>query len=69
MIDYKLNEEELEQIQKGMHHSPKAEVRQRATAIHLLHLGQSPEEVSQLLAVSMGSIYNWQNILVILNLI
>jgi putative transposase len=42
-----------------MHHSPKAEVRQRATAIHLLHLGQSPEEVSQLLAVSMGSIYNW----------
>jgi putative transposase len=42
-----------------MHHSPKAEVRQRATALHLLHLGQSPEEVSQLLAVSMGSIYNW----------
>lgn len=59
MIDYKLNTNELEEIQNGMHHSPKAEVRQRATAIHLLHLGQSPEEVSQLLAVSEGSIYNW----------
>jgi len=42
-----------------MRHSPKAEVRQRATAIHLLHLGQSPDEVSQLLAVSLGSVYNW----------
>lgn len=59
MIEYKLNEQELEEIQYAMHHSPKAEVRQRATAIHLLHLGQSPETVSQLLAVSQGSIYNW----------
>lgn len=59
MINYELNVEELEEIQTGMHHSPKAEVRQRATAIHLLHLGQSPEEVSEMLAVSLGSIYNW----------
>lgn len=59
MINYKLSDEELEEIQNGMHHSPKAEVRQRATGIHLLHLGQSPEEVSQLLAVSTGSVYNW----------
>lgn len=59
MIDYKLTDAELEQIQTGMHRSSKAEVRQRSTAIHLLHLGHSPEEVSQLLAVSMGSIYNW----------
>lgn len=59
MIDYELNAKELKEIQEGMHHSPKAEVRQRATAIHLLHLGQSPEEVSQMLAVSLGSIYNW----------
>lgn len=61
MIDYKLNDKELERIQKGMHHSSKAEVRQRATAIHLLHMGQSPKEVSQWLAVSVGSIYNWHN--------
>jgi len=59
MINYRLSDEELEEIQNGMHHSPKAEVRQRATGIHLLHLGHSPEDVSELLAVSMGSIYNW----------
>jgi len=59
LIDYKLTDEESEQIQKGMHHAPKAEVRQPATAIYLLHSGQSPEEVSQISAVSLGSIYNW----------
>lgn len=59
MIDYELNAKELKEIQEGMHHSPKAEVRQRATAIHLLHLGQSPETIGQMLAVSVGSIYNW----------
>jgi putative transposase len=59
MIDYELNAKELKEIQEGMHYSPKAEVRQRATAIHLLHLGQSPEEVSAMMAVSIGSIYNW----------
>ena len=61
MIDYNLNDEELEQIQWGMHHSAKVEVRQRATALHLLHRGQLPEEVSKMLAVSLGSIYNWHH--------
>lgn len=59
MIDYRLNETELEEIQWGMHHARQAEVRQRATAIHLLHLGQSPRVVSEQMAVSMGSIYAW----------
>ena len=59
MIDYSLNEEQLGQIQWGMHRSPKAEVRQRATAIHLLHRGHTPAEVSEQLAVHLGSIYNW----------
>jgi transposase len=59
MINYRLTEEQLEQIQWGMHHSRQAEVRQRATAIHLLHQGYSPSEVSSQLAVSLGSIYNW----------
>lgn len=59
MINYTLTEEELDQIQSVMRHSSKAEVRQRATAIHLLHCGQSPQEVSELMAVSQGSIYNW----------
>lgn len=59
MINYSLTTDELEQIQRGMHHSRKAEVRQRATAVHLLHQGYSPEEVATMLAVGMGSVYKW----------
>ena len=59
MTNYRLTEEQLEQIQWGMHHSRQAEVRQRATAIHLLHQRYLPSEVSTQLAVSLGSIYNW----------
>ena len=61
MINYSLNEDQLEQIQWGMHHSAEVEVRQRATALHLLHRGESPEEVGEMLAVSLGSIYNWHH--------
>lgn len=60
MIDYKLTDEELAEIQRAMRYSPKVEVRQRATAIHLLHQGNKPEEVAEMMAVSMGSIYGWQ---------
>lgn len=59
MIKFTLTEREVQTVKWGMHHSPKAEVRQRATAIHLLHLGESPAEVSEKLAVSVGTIYNW----------
>ena len=35
MRDYELTASELEQVQWGMHQAPEAEVRQRATALHL----------------------------------
>jgi transposase len=59
MINYSLSTDELEQIQWGMHHSRHAEVRQRSTAVHLLHQGYSPQEVATMLAVSMGNVYKW----------
>jgi transposase len=59
MINYSLSIDELEQIQWGMHHSTKGEVRQRSTAVHLLHQGHSPQEVATILAVSMGNVYKW----------
>lgn len=59
MINYSLSTDELEQIQWGMHHSKQAEVRQRSTAVHLLHQGHSPQEVATMLAVSMGNVYKW----------
>lgn len=59
MIDFSLNKEEVKTIQQGMQHAPQAEVRQRATAIHLLHQGHKPEEVADMMAVGMPTIYKW----------
>ena len=59
MKDFSLTQEEEKVIQRGMRHAPKAEVRQRATAIHLLHQGHRAEKVAEMMAVSMGSIYTW----------
>jgi transposase len=58
-INYQLNEKELKIIKTAMTRDKRPEVRQRATAIHLLHLGQKPEQVAETLAVKVGSIYNW----------
>lgn len=57
--NYQLTETELSQLKEAIGKHPRAEVRQRATAIHLLHLGYKPEEVSKQLMVSKPSIYNW----------
>ena len=59
MRDYKLQEEELKLIQQAMNHASEPEVRQRTTAIHLLHQEHKPEEVGAMMAVSMGCIYQW----------
>ena len=59
MIDYKLNDKELEVIQQAMNHARQAEVRQRATAIHLLHQDYKPKELAKMMAVSTGCIYTW----------
>ena len=58
-IDFHLNENELSQIEKAMNHSPLPEVRQRATAIRLLHLDHHPEAVAEMLAVAPSSVWNW----------
>jgi len=58
-ITFHLNDDELGQIEYTMNHSPLPEVRQRATAIRLLHLGHSPEVVAEMLAVAPSSVWNW----------
>lgn len=57
--NYQLNEIELQTIKEAMTKATEPEVRLRATAIHLLHLGHRPAEVAQMLSVKVGSIYNW----------
>ena len=54
MRNYKLTTEELSTIKEVMNHARQPEVRQRATAIHLLHKGHSAQNVADMLAVSGG---------------
>ena len=57
--DYHLNEKELQAIETAICHDKRPEVRQRSTAIHLLHLGHKPEQVAEMQAVSKPTIYGW----------
>lgn len=45
-LDFTLTEEQLSEIEQAINHSVHAEVRQRAIALRLLHLGQSPDQVA-----------------------
>ena len=58
-IDYQLNESDLSTIRKAMVSDRRPEVRQRSSALHMLHQGKTPGEVAELLAVSLGSVYKW----------
>lgn len=57
--DYHLNTQELAAIETAIRHDKRPEVRQRCTAIRLLHLGHKPEQVAQMQAVSIPTIYSW----------
>lgn len=58
-INYKLNPDEFDEIEALQKRGKSAQERLRATGIRLLHLGSPPEEVAELLNVSMGTVYNW----------
>jgi len=59
-IDYQLTDEQVELIDEAIKHAPEPEVRQRAMAVKLLHLGHSAQNVAEIMAVELVSIYNWQ---------
>jgi transposase len=58
-IDYTLTESQLTALEEAITSSPHPEVRQRAIAIRLLHLGQSPEQVAQVVMVTANTLYAW----------
>ncbi len=58
-ISFTLSTDEVCAVEEAMHHSQQAEVRQRATAIRLLHLGHKPEAVAEMFAVAPSTIWNW----------
>jgi transposase len=59
LIDFTLNAEQRAEIEQAINHAPQPEVRQRAIAIRLLHLGHAPEAVAAMLAVAPSTIWNW----------
>lgn len=58
-LDFTLTEEQLTEIAQAITQSKHAEVRQRAIAIRALHLGQSPEQVAEMMLVTANTIYAW----------
>src|SRR5215212_5232630 len=60
--EYHLKAKELVKIEKAIRQDKRAEVRQRALAIHLLHLGHKPEAVAEQQLVSVPTIYNWHKL-------
>jgi Transposase and inactivated derivatives len=59
---YQLKPRELAEIEKAMRQDKRAEVRQRATVIRLLHLGHKPKAVAEQHMVSVATIYNWHKL-------
>src|SRR5215208_7538275 len=59
---YQLKRKELATIERAMRQDQRAEVRQRAMVIRLLHLGHKPEAVAEQQMVSVPTIYNWHKL-------
>ena len=57
--DYHLKDEELVELEKAIRQDKRPEVRQRCTAIRMLHLGHKAEEVAEIQMVSKPTIYGW----------
>ena len=55
-LKFHLTDGEVEAVREAMNHDPRPEVRQRATAIHLLHLNHRPAEVAEMIAVTAATI-------------
>lgn len=58
-IDFTLPGQQLAELEQAINSSPYPEVRQRAIAIRMLHLGQHPEQVGKMVMVTSNTIYGW----------
>ena len=56
-----LTDTKLSHLEHAIRSDKRPEVPQRTTAIRLLHLGKSPQEMALALAVSLPTVYNWQS--------
>jgi transposase len=54
-----MTNKELAEIEQAINYSPHPEVRQRAIALRLLHLGHKPEAVAEMVAITANTIWTW----------
>jgi len=59
--NFHLTDDELTAIEQAMRHAERPEVRQRAHALHLLHLGHQVTAVAKMMAVNRLTIYKWHD--------
>ena len=59
--DFRLSDEKIAEIEEAIKKDKRPEVRQRAMAVRLLHLGHKAEEIASMLGVSKPSVYGWRN--------
>jgi len=58
-INFTLTDTELSTIEESLKRSKSARIVKRVTAIRMLHLGQTPAEVAEVLSLSQPTIYEW----------
>lgn len=58
-LNYTLTREQLAVVRQAIARDKRPEVQRRATALHMLHQGMTPQEVADTLVATLGSIYNW----------
>jgi transposase len=58
-VNFHLNDEQLAEIEQAINESVHPEVRQRAIAIRLLHLGQKPAAVADIVMVNANTVWTW----------
>jgi transposase len=58
-IDFTLSEAELSTIENAIKSAERADVVKRATAVRMLHQGQSPAEVAEIFSVALPTPYQW----------
>ena len=58
-LNYILTQAEQTEIEQAIQSEKRAAVRQRATALRMLHLGYQPNQVAEVMQVGLSSLYNW----------
>jgi putative transposase len=60
-MNFRLSDDELSALEEAIKTDERPEVVKRAMALRLLHKGQRPEEVAEMMMVTPSTIYQWHH--------